>query len=56
MVTLSADEGPRGDSSLESWHVPSGRKGGSVTAGNSSTLGDGACAVVCTREAAIELG
>ena len=58
-VTLSADEGPRGDSSLEKLARlrPAFRKGGSVTAGNSSTLNDGACAmVVCTREAAAELG
>lgn len=59
MVTLSADEGPRGDSSLEKLARlrPAFRKGGSVTAGNSSTLNDGACAmVVCTREAATEFG
>ena len=36
---------------------PAFRSGGSVTAGNSSTLNDGACAmIVCTREAASELG
>ena len=58
-ITLSADEGPRADSTLEKLARlrPAFRPGGSVTAGNSSTLNDGACAmVVCTREAAAELG
>ena len=47
-LTLSADEGPRADSTLEALAGlrPVFRKGGSVTAGNSSTLNDGACALV----------
>jgi 3-oxoadipyl-CoA thiolase len=58
-ITLSADEGPRADSSLERLARlrPAFREGGSVTAGNSSTLNDGASAmIVCTRAAADELG
>ena len=58
-VSLTADEGPRADSTLEKLARlrPAFREEGSVTAGNSSTLNDGACAmVVCTREAADELG
>lgn len=45
---VSVDEGPRADSSMERLAKlrPAFRKGGSVTAGNSSTLNDGACALV----------
>jgi acetyl-CoA C-acetyltransferase len=45
---LAADEGPRPDASLESLArlKPVFRKGGSVTAGNSSTLNDGAAAMI----------
>ncbi len=48
---LSADEGPRADSSLAALARlrPAFQAGGSVTAGNSSTLNDGAAALlVCT--------
>jgi len=47
-LVVSKDEGPRADTSLESLGrlAPAFRKGGSVTAGNSSTLNDGAAAVV----------
>ena len=48
-LLVSADEGPRRDSSLEQLAKlrPAFRKeGGSVTAGNSSTLNDGAAALV----------
>jgi 3-oxoadipyl-CoA thiolase len=45
---LAVDEGPRADASLESLArlKPAFRKGGSVTAGNSSTLNDGAAAML----------
>jgi 3-oxoadipyl-CoA thiolase len=57
--TLDADEGPREDTSLEKLAKlrPAFRDGGTVTAGNSSTLNDGAaCLVLGTEEAARELG
>jgi len=49
-VTVSADESPRKDSSLESLAKlkPVFRKDGSVTAGNAPGLNDGASAVVIT--------
>ena len=56
---LSEDEGPREDTSLEKLGKlkPIFREGGSVTAGNASTLNDGAaCLVLTTEEAARELG
>ena len=45
---LTRDEGPRGDSTIEGLAKlrPAFRKGGTVTAGNSSTLNDGAAAVL----------
>ncbi len=45
---MSRDEGPRPETTLESLAklAPAFRKGGSVTAGNSSTLNDGAAALV----------
>ncbi|MCB9668543.1 MAG: thiolase family protein [Alphaproteobacteria bacterium] len=51
-VTVDADEGPRRDTTLEALAKlkPAFRKGGSVTAGNSSTLNDGACALVLMSE------
>ena len=58
-ATLERDEGPRSDTSLEKLAKlkPAFRKGGSVTAGNSSTLNDGAaCLVVGSERAADELG
>ena len=57
--SVSADEGPRSDSSLAALSAlkPAFRKGGSVTAGNSSTLNDGAAALlIATRERAADLG
>ncbi len=47
---VRADEGPRRDASLESLAElrPAFREGGSVTAGNSSSLNDGAAAVLLT--------
>ncbi|MCB9548420.1 MAG: thiolase family protein [Myxococcales bacterium] len=50
---VAVDEGPRADSSLEALARlrPAFRKGGSVTAGNSSTLNDGACALVLASRA-----
>ena len=58
-ITVAADEGPRPGSTLEKLASlrAAFRKGGSVTAGNSSTLNDGAAAVVVsTARAARELG
>jgi acetyl-CoA acyltransferase len=55
-VTIVArDEGPRADSTLEALQKlgPAFRKGGSVTAGNSSTLNDGAAAVLLASEEAV---
>jgi 3-oxoadipyl-CoA thiolase len=57
--TLERDEGPRSDTSLEKLGKlrPAFRKDGTVTAGNSSTLNDGAaCLVVGSERAAGELG
>jgi acetyl-CoA C-acetyltransferase len=57
-VTVSADEGPREDSSLEKLAAlrPAFREGGTVTAGNASTLNDGAaCLVLTSEETAAEL-
>jgi acetyl-CoA acetyltransferase family protein len=57
--TLEVDEGPREDTSLEKLAKlkPAFREGGTVTAGNSSTLNDGAaCLVLGTEERASELG
>src|SRR6478735_9319408 len=53
--TFEADEGPREDTSLEKLAKlrPAFREGGTVTAGNSSTLNDGAaCLVLGTEETA----
>jgi 3-oxoadipyl-CoA thiolase len=57
-TTMTVDEGPREDTSLEKLAKlkPAFREGGSVTAGNSSTLNDGAaCLVLGNEEAAKEL-
>ena len=57
--TMDVDEGPREDTSLEKLAKlrPAFREGGTVTAGNSSTLNDGAaCLVLGTEEAAGKLG
>jgi 3-oxoadipyl-CoA thiolase len=58
-VTVHADEGPRPGSTLERLASlrPAFREGGSVTAGNSSQISDGAaCLVLATEERARELG
>ena len=56
---VEADEGPRADSSLEKLAKlrPVFREGGSVTAGNASTLNDGAaCLVLASERRAERLG
>jgi 3-oxoadipyl-CoA thiolase len=58
-VTVHADEGPRPDTTLERLAAlrPVFRQGGSVTAGNSSQINDGAaCVVVASDDRARELG
>jgi len=58
-VTVHADEGPRRDTTPERLAKlkPIFREGGTVTAGNSSPLNDGAvCLVLATEERARELG
>jgi acetyl-CoA acyltransferase len=58
-VTIHSDEGPRPDTSLERLArlKPIFREGGTVTAGNSSSLNDGAaCLVLASEERARELG
>ncbi len=58
-LLVTTDERPRRDTSLESLAKlrPSFREGGSVTAGNSSGLNDGAAALlVISQEAAHEMG
>lgn len=54
--TVDADEGPRRDTHAEKLASlsPAFRKGGSVTAGNSSTLNDGAAAVLLASSAGAE--
>ena len=57
-TTMAADEGPREDTSMEKLAKlkPAFREGGTVTAGNSSTLNDGAaCLVLADEETAAEL-
>jgi 3-oxoadipyl-CoA thiolase len=58
-VTVTADEGPRHDASLETMAKlrPAFREDGTVTAGNASTLNDGAaCTLVASEAGAKELG
>jgi 3-oxoadipyl-CoA thiolase len=58
-VTVHEDEGPRPDTSLELLAElrPAFREGGTVTAGNSSSINDGAaCLVLATEKRAQELG
>jgi 3-oxoadipyl-CoA thiolase len=58
-VRFDTDEGPRADTTLEKLArlEPAFRPGGSVTAGNSSTLNDGAAAIlVCSEERARKMG
>lgn len=55
-VRVDADEQPRADCTLEALAKlrPAFRKDGSVTAGNSSSLNDGAAAVLLCSEAALQ--
>ena len=58
-VLVDCDEGPRPDSSLERLAAlrPAFREGGTVTAGNASTLNDGAaCLMLASEQKAAELG
>ncbi len=58
-ITLHADEGPRGDTSLDKLAKlrPAFREGGTVTAGNASSLNDGAaCLVLASEQRANALG
>ena len=58
-VAVEADEGPRPDASAEKLAGlrPVFREGGSVTAGNASTLNDGAaCLLIASEEGAAQLG
>jgi 3-oxoadipyl-CoA thiolase len=58
-VLVEADEGPRADASLEKMAKlrPVFREGGTVTAGNASTLNDGAaCTLIASEAGAKELG
>jgi 3-oxoadipyl-CoA thiolase len=58
-VLVEADEGPRPDASLEKMAKlrPAFREGGTVTAGNASTLNDGAaCTLVASEKGVEELG
>lgn len=52
-IIFSVDEGPRGDTSVTGLAKlkPAFKKDGSVTAGNASSINDGAAAVVVTSEA-----
>jgi 3-oxoadipyl-CoA thiolase len=56
MVLVEADEGPRPDASLEKMAKlrPAFREGGTVTAGNASTLNDGAACTLVASEAGVE--
>ena len=53
---VEADEGPRPDASLEKMAAlrPAFREGGTVTAGNASTLNDGAACLLVASEAGVE--
>jgi len=55
-VLVEADEGPRPDASLEKMAAlkPAFRKGGTVTAGNASTLNDGAACLLVASEIGVE--
>ncbi len=55
-VLVEADEGPRADASLEKMAKlrPAFREGGTVTAGNASTLNDGAACTLIASEAGLE--
>lgn len=55
-VTIDADEGPRADTSLELLGKlrPVFKEGGTVTAGNSSPMNDGAAAMLLATETGLE--
>jgi 3-oxoadipyl-CoA thiolase len=55
-ITVDADEGPRPDASLERMAKlrPAFREGGTVTAGNASTLNDGAACTLIASEAGVK--
>src|SRR6188472_173345 len=55
-LTVDADEGPRPDASLEKMAKlqPAFREGGTVTAGNASTLNDGAACTLIASEAGVK--
>jgi 3-oxoadipyl-CoA thiolase len=55
-VLVEADEGPRPDASLEKMAKlrPAFREGGTVTAGNASTLNDGAACLLVASKAGVE--
>jgi 3-oxoadipyl-CoA thiolase len=55
-ILVEADEGPRPDASLEKMATlrPAFREGGTVTAGNASTLNDGAACLLVASEAGVE--
>jgi len=55
-VLVGADEGPRPDASLEKMAAlrPVFREGGTVTAGNASTLNDGAACLLVASQAGVE--
>ena len=58
-ILIEADEGPRADASLEKMARlrPAFREGGTVTAGNASTLNDGAaCTLITSKAGAEEIG
>jgi 3-oxoadipyl-CoA thiolase len=52
-ITVAVDEGPRRDTSIDSLsRLPTPfREGGTVTAGNASSVNDGACALLIASEA-----
>jgi 3-oxoadipyl-CoA thiolase len=54
--SISADEGPRSDTSLEALDrlPPVFKEGGTVTAGNSSPMSDGAAAILLATEAGLD--
>jgi acetyl-CoA acetyltransferase family protein len=55
-TTISQDEGPRADTSLEALSrlSPVFKEGGTVTAGNSSPMNDGAAALLLATETGLE--
>lgn len=56
MILIRADEGPRPDTSMEALARlrPVFRKGGTVTAGNSSPMNDGAAALILATEKGLD--